>query len=107
MLVNVKTETKINTPADATLVRCSVLHELNRVERLSALQKKTCFNPSKGGRIQLPISIVVDTHHRRSWREGYMLAFITTSGTLEMLLWHLHSSPPKGGSILEVLDGKV
>ena len=50
MLVDVRTETTTNTPSDATLVRCSVLPVLNRVERLSALQKKTCFNPSKGGR---------------------------------------------------------
>jgi len=64
MLVDVRTETTTNTPSDATLVRCSVLPVLNRVERLSALQKKTCFNSSKGGRIQLPTSIAVDTRYR-------------------------------------------
>jgi hypothetical protein len=63
MLVDVKTETTTNTPWDTTLVPCSVLHVLNRVQRLSALQKKTCFNSSKGGRIQLPTPIVVDTHY--------------------------------------------
>ena len=49
MLVNVKTETKTNTPWDATLVPCSVLRDLNRVQRLSDSQKKTCLNFSKGG----------------------------------------------------------
>ena len=63
MLVDVKTETKTNTPWDATLVPCSVLRDLNRVERLSDSQKKTCFNSSKGGRIPLPSPIVVDTHY--------------------------------------------
>ena len=56
----------------------------------------------------MPTSIAVDTRYRRSWREGYMLAFITTSETSEMLLWHLHSSPPpKGGSILEIYDERL
>lgn len=63
MLVAVKTEKKINTPWDATLVPCSVLRDLNRVQRLSDSQKKTCFNFSKGGRIQLPTPIVADTHY--------------------------------------------
>jgi hypothetical protein len=63
MLVTVKTETLINTPWDATLVPCSVLRDLNRVQRLSDLQKKTCFNFSKGCRIQPHTPIVVDTHN--------------------------------------------
>ena len=63
MLVDVKAETTTNTPWDATLVPCSVLRDLNRVQRLSDSQKKTCFNSSKGGRIQLFAPIVVDTHN--------------------------------------------
>ena len=63
MLVDVKTETTTNTPWDATLVLRSVLRDLNRVQRLSDSQKKTCFNSSKGGRIQLLTPIVVDTHY--------------------------------------------
>jgi len=62
MLEDVKTE-KINTPWDATLVPRSVLRDLNREETLSDSQKKTCFNSSKGGRIQLLTPIAVDTHH--------------------------------------------
>ena len=63
MFVDVKAEKKINTPWDATLVPRSVLRDLNRVQRLSDSQKKTCFNSSKGGRIQLPTPIIVDTHN--------------------------------------------
>ena len=68
MLVDVKTEIMDvkafgNTPWDATLVPCSVLLDLNREETLSDLQKKTCFNSSKGGRIQLSTPIVADTHY--------------------------------------------
>jgi len=63
MLVDVKTETLINTPWDATLVSCSVLRDLNREETLSDSQKKNCFNSSKGGRIQLVTPIAVDTRN--------------------------------------------
>jgi hypothetical protein len=63
MLVDVKTEIIINTPWDTTLVPRSVLLDLNRVQRLSDLQKKTCFNSSKGGQIQLSTPIVVDMHN--------------------------------------------
>jgi len=51
MLVDVKTEILVNTPMDAIPVRCSVLLDLNRVERLSDSQEKTCFSSSRGGRI--------------------------------------------------------
>lgn len=63
MLVAVKTEILINTPWNATLVPCSVLRDLNRVQRLSDSQKKTCFNFSKGGRTLTPTPIVSDTHY--------------------------------------------
>lgn len=63
MLVAVKTETLVNIPWDATLVPCSMSRTLNRVQRLSAAREKTCFNFSKGGRIQLPTPIVADTRY--------------------------------------------
>ncbi len=63
LLVDVKTETKINTPWDAASVPRSVLHELNREKTLSALQKKTCFNPSRGGGIPLFTPKTMDTHY--------------------------------------------
>ena len=63
MLVAVKTETLINTPWDATLVPRSVLRDLNRVQRLSDSQKKTCFNSSKGGRIPVTTPKAQDTHN--------------------------------------------
>jgi hypothetical protein len=77
MLVDVKTETITNTPWDATLVPCSVLCDLNRVQRLSDSQKKTCFNSSKGGRIRSLTPIVIDTHDwfRRS-RKEFLLSFV-------------------------------
>ncbi len=82
MLVDVKTEILINTPMDATPVYCSVLRDLNRVQRLSDSQKKTCFNSSRGGRIQLPTPIAIDTHYS-SWDEGcFLLASVIPSNFL-------------------------
>ena len=37
--------------------------QLNRGQSLSVAWEKTCFNFSKGGRIQLPTRIVTDTHY--------------------------------------------
>ncbi len=63
MLVAVKTEVLVNTPWDAALVPCSVSCELNREETLSATREKTCFNLSKGCRILLVASALMDTHY--------------------------------------------
>jgi len=63
MFVDVKTVILTNIPWSATLAPCSMLRDLNKVQRLSDSQKKTCFNSSKGGRIQLLTPIVIDTHN--------------------------------------------
>jgi len=62
MLVAVKTETTTNTAWDTALVPGPVLRDLNREERLSDWQKKSCFNFSKAARMQSPTGIVIDTH---------------------------------------------
>ena len=66
MFVDVKTKTLINIPWNATSVPRSMLHDLNRVQRLSDLQKKTCLNSSRGGQIQLSTPIIIDTHNPNS-----------------------------------------
>jgi len=62
MLVTVKTEKRQQTEECHPSSLLSAI-QLNRVQRLSVVWKKTCFNPSKGGRILLPSPIVVDTHY--------------------------------------------
>ena len=56
MLVDVKTEILINTPVDATPVYCSVLRDLNRVQRLSVAQEKTFSNSPRGGLDRVVVS---------------------------------------------------
>ena len=36
--------------------------QLRKDESLGVVQEKTCFNPSKGSRIQLSTPITIDTH---------------------------------------------
>jgi len=62
MLVAVKTEKRQQTLECHPSSLLSAM-QLNRVQRLSVAWEKTCFNFSKGGRIQLPTPIVTDTHY--------------------------------------------
>ncbi len=62
MLVAVKTEKRQQTLEYHPSSLLSAM-QLNRVQRLSVAWEKTCFNFSKGGRIQLPTPIVTDTHY--------------------------------------------
>ncbi len=48
MFVDVKTEKRQQTAECHPSFALSAVH-LNRVQRLSAAQEKTCFNPSRGG----------------------------------------------------------
>lgn len=114
MFVAVKTETTINIPWDAAPVPCSMLHELNRVERLSALQKKTCLNSSRGGRNFTEALTLVDTHHlfgsSRIGQKCYLLEKLPFYITYETPCT-LNFSPkgvsiplrPKGRSLLEIV----
>lgn len=62
MLVDVKTEKRQQTLGCHPSPSLSAV-QLNRVQRLSVVQEKTCFNSSKGSRIQLLTPIVVGTHN--------------------------------------------
>ena len=63
MLVNVKTEKRQQTLECHPSSSLSAV-QLNRVQRLSVAREKTCFNSSRGGRIQLLTPIVADTHYQ-------------------------------------------
>jgi len=71
MFVNVKTE-KIQQTNECHLSLLLSAVQLNKVQRLSVAQEKTCFNFSRGGRIQLSTPIVTDTHYWR-WDQGCFL----------------------------------
>ncbi|NGX44143.1 MAG: hypothetical protein K1060chlam3_00306 [Candidatus Anoxychlamydiales bacterium] len=62
MLVAVKTEKRQQTNECHLSLLLSAM-QLNKVQRLSFAQEKTCFNFSRGGRIQLSTPIVTDTHY--------------------------------------------
>ena len=62
MLVDVKTEKRQQTLECHPSSLLSAV-QLNRVQRLSVVREKACFNSSKGGRMQSLTPIAIDTHN--------------------------------------------
>ncbi len=75
MLVAVKTEKRQQTN-ECHLSSLLSAVQLNKVQRLSVVQEKTCFNFSRGGRIQLPTPTVTDTHYWRQDQGCFLLASV-------------------------------
>jgi hypothetical protein len=90
MFVNVKTEKRQQTNECHLSLLFSAV-QLNKVQRLSVAQEKTCFNSSRGGLGYLFVALTEwITEHNRSLDQGYFfLISILSRHFLKNLNWRV------------------